>query len=589
METILKRCVGIAMSNELNKTANAGVKEPQSVSIEEYHRLQAYATQLEKYHEEMEVRLTAYNSMQEVSPEVETIPGIEDTLKQLVNKVGMIMQAEKCVFMLPDEKETQLLAQKPAKGIGDKELRLFRVDPNNGVSGKVYREGVPVLVNDALNDPLWDVNLANMLGVHSSLSMPLLLRKGPSDPPQTIGVLHVFNKSYNEEFNDEDTQILSTLARQASVIIQNTKTFITLMARKTELETTLLSMLTGVLVLDRFGRILFCNPKAREILSVQVGDPRNLRATDAIKELKVLDLLNRSIREREVINDELTLNPRSSQELTFQLNIVPEPETSSTDVGVVASFTDITRIKRLEQLKTEFVSTASHELRTPLTSIKGFISTLLDDEDGSFDQESRMEFYHIIDEECDRLIRLISDLLTISRIEAGRSLDLKMAPMQIPPVVKRSLQAIKSSSTMHEFALNMEEDTLPTIVADKDKVDQILVNLLGNAVKYSPEGGTVTLKVYANHHEVHFSITDQGVGIPEEHMDKIFDKFHRVNTEDTRMTEGAGIGLFIVKNLVESHKGRIWVESQPGFGSTFNFTLPIKYEVAESDEVESSS
>lgn len=579
------------MSNELNEAASAGVssvKEPQSVPIEEYRRLQAYATQLEKYHEEMEVRLTAYNSMQEVSPEVETIPGIEDTLKQLVNKVGMIMQAEKCVFMLPDEKETQLVAQKPAKGIGDKELRLFRVDPNHGVGGKVFREGVPIMVNDALHDPLWDANLANMLGVRSSLSMPLLLRKGPSDPPQIIGILHVFNKSYNEEFNDEDIQILSTLARQASVIIQNTKTFIALMARKTELETTLLSMLTGVLVLDRFGRILFCNPKAKEILNVQVSDPRNLRATDAIKELKVLDLLNRSIREREVINDELTLNPRSSQEMTFQFNIVPEPETSSTDVGVVASFTDITRIKRLEQLKTEFVSTASHELRTPLTSIKGFISTLLDDEEGSFDQESRMEFYNIIDEECDRLIRLISDLLTISRIEGGRSLDLKMAPMQIPPVVKRSLQAIKSSSTMHEFALAME-DNLPTIIADKDKVDQILVNLLGNAVKYSPEGGTVTLRVYANHHEVHFSVKDQGVGIPEEHLDKIFDKFHRVNTEDTRMTEGAGIGLFIVKNLVESHKGRIWVESQPGFGSTFNFTLPIKHEIAESNEVEASS
>ncbi len=573
------------MSDELQKPVSPEIpfqdgSEPQFVPIEEYRRLQAYANQLEKYHEEMEVRLSAYDTIQEVSPEVETIPGIEDTLRQLVNKVGMIMQSEKCVFMLPDEKETQLVAQKPAKGIEDKELRLFRVDPKHGVSGKVYREGTPVMVNDALHDELWDTNLANMLGVRSSLSMPLLLQKGVSEPPQIIGVLHVFNKSYNEEFNEEDVQILSTLARQASVIIQNTKTFITLMARKTELETTLLSMLTGVLVLDRFGRILFCNPKAKEILNAQVDNPRNLRASDVIKEFKVLDLLNRTIREREVVNDELTLNPRSPQERTYQLNIVPEPESSSTDVGVVASFTDVTRIKRLEQLKTEFVSTASHELRTPLTSIKGFISTLLEDEEGSFDQEARMEFYHIIDEECDRLIRLISDLLTISRIEAGKSLDLKMAPMQIPPVVTRSLQAIKNSSTMHEFDLTLE-DNLPTIVADKDKVDQILVNLLGNAVKYSPEGGTVSLKVSANHHEVRFAVTDQGVGIPEEHIDKIFDKFHRINTEDTRMTEGAGIGLFIVKSLIESHKGRIWVESQPGIGSTFTFALPVKQETSE--------
>jgi len=243
-------------------------------------------------------------------------------------------------------------------------------------------------------------------------------------------------------------------------------------------------------------------------------------------------------------------------------------------MGIVVIFNDITEIRSIERMKTAFVSTVSHELRTPLTSIKGFISTLLMDEDGTFyDFETQREFYKIIDTECDRLTRLISDLLNVSRIEAGRALDLNPKPVTLPALIEKVAAVQKSYTNKHELVVDIKNE-LPVIVADEDKVDQILTNLTNNAIKYSPKGGTVTITALADGDIVRMSVTDQGMGIPKEHLPKVFDRFHRVDNRDTRTVGGTGIGLYLVKHLVEAHGGKIWVESEVGKGSSFIFELP---------------
>jgi two-component system phosphate regulon sensor histidine kinase PhoR len=225
-------------------------------------------------------------------------------------------------------------------------------------------------------------------------------------------------------------------------------------------------------------------------------------------------------------------------------------------------------------MKTAFVSTVSHELRTPLTSIKGFISTLLQDEDGTFyDFETQREFYTIIDTECDRLTRLISDLLNVSRIEAGRALDLNPKPVNLPQLIEKVISVQRSYTNKHELVIDINGE-LPIIVADEDKVDQILTNLMNNAIKYSPSGGTVKICARADGDIVRFSVDDQGMGIPKDHLSKVFDRFHRVDNRDTREVGGTGIGLYLVKHLVEAHGGKIWVESEYGKGSSFIFELP---------------
>ncbi|MGD0113556.1 MAG: ATP-binding protein, partial [Armatimonadota bacterium] len=242
--------------------------------------------------------------------------------------------------------------------------------------------------------------------------------------------------------------------------------------------------------------------------------------------------------------------------------------------GVVATFNDITELRSVERMKGEFVSTVSHELRTPLTSIKGFIRTLLDDTEGYYDREMQTEFYRIIDTECDRLVRLISDLLNLSRIESGRSLELVLVEVDMARLIHRAVETQRSYTSSHEFEVIVADD-LPRITADQDKVEQVLTNLLSNAIKYSPDGGKITIHARALGDNISVSISDQGLGIPTEHLGKLFTRFHRVDSRDTRKQYGTGIGLYLVKHLVEAHKGEITVESTLGVGSTFTFVLPI--------------
>ena len=234
-------------------------------------------------------------------------------------------------------------------------------------------------------------------------------------------------------------------------------------------------------------------------------------------------------------------------------------------------------------MKTAFVSTVSHELRTPLTSIKGFISTLLADAEGYYDLQTQREFYQIIDTECDRLTRLISDLLNVSRIEAGRALDLNPKPVDLPSLIEKVITVQKSYTDRHTLKVEIGPD-LPTIIADEDKIDQILTNLTNNAIKYSPQGGDIVVSAKMNSNGVVMSVTDHGLGIPKDHLPKIFERFHRVDNRDTRAVGGTGLGLYLVKHLVEAHGGKIWVESEVGKGSSFIFSLPERPPCIEEEE-----
>ena len=236
-------------------------------------------------------------------------------------------------------------------------------------------------------------------------------------------------------------------------------------------------------------------------------------------------------------------------------------------------------------MKTAFVSTVSHELRTPLTSIKGFISTLVDDAEGYFDADTRMEFYEIIDQQCDRLTRLISDLLNISRIESGRSLDLHISNVDVPAVCTRILAAQQAYTDRHQLVLDMPEG-FPEIICDQDKLEQILDNLLGNAIKYAPDGGEIRVAGFDEGDTIRLDITDNGLGVPERHKERVFERFHMVDDDvDHKSIKGTGIGLYLVKALAQAHKtedgttGDVWLshsvvatDDTPG-GSTFSVRL----------------
>lgn len=247
------------------------------------------------------------------------------------------------------------------------------------------------------------------------------------------------------------------------------------------------------------------------------------------------------------------------------------------DLGAVAIFMDITELRNIDKMKSSFVAMASHELRTPLTAIKGFVSTLLADD--NFALEDRREFYSIIDQEADRLTRLINDLLNTARIEAGQSLKPDYSEVDPNRLVEKVVMIQRQTTSRHKVELSVPHP-LPKIMADEDKLDQILTNLLNNAIKYSPNGGTITVRAEVDGKDILFGVEDEGLGIPADHLPKVFERFHRVDNEDNRKIYGTGLGLYLVKHLVEGvHLGKIWAESTVGKGSTFWFRIPLELDM----------
>jgi signal transduction histidine kinase len=235
----------------------------------------------------------------------------------------------------------------------------------------------------------------------------------------------------------------------------------------------------------------------------------------------------------------------------------------------------VTALEEANRLKAELISTLAHEMRTPLTSIKGFSTALLMEE-ASFDLLTQQEFLQIIDQECDVLTDLIHDLLESSIIDAGL-LRLELEPVMLPRMVEAVVSEVAHQASTHRLLVDFPRD-FPIVDADPGRITQVLRNLLDNAVKYSPQGGIVLVRGQVDETQVVVSIADQGVGIAPEHLNRLFEKFFRVDSGLGRHVVGSGLGLPIAQAIIESHGGRIWAESKLDEGSTFYLTLPLTRE-----------
>ncbi len=517
-------------------------------------------------------------SAEAVATDVASPANYEATLKRLVRQIGSIIQAEKVVFMLYDPEEGELRAYPPAYNLTDDEIRILKVRATQGISGEVFREGKPMIVHDAISDPRTTKELVAMLHVRNLICVPLILEKRDEEnrvvDRQTIGVLHAFNKQRGGHFIDEDVRLLERMARNAAAVIAGMRLYQAILEEKEELVHTIESLRAGLLLVNQNGRINQMNAAARRVFGLGtdvLGKPyQDIITIDLVRDM----IRNALENEREGDLIEITVQVEGKEHIYQVQNAIVRGEDQK-PMGTVMIFNDITDIRNLERMKSAFVATVSHELRTPLTAIKGFISTLLMDSDDAFPPEERREFYAIIDQETDRLTRLINDLLNIARIEAGESLKPVYKQVDFYKLSQKVVMIQRAATNRHTIIHDVPED-LPKIIADEDKVDQILTNLLSNAIKYSPNGGEIRVKAWeedADH--IIFYVSDQGMGIPKEHLTKVFEKFHRVDNTDTRKQYGTGLGLYLVKHLVEAiHGGQIWVESEVGVGSTFYVRLP---------------
>ncbi|MDT8418864.1 MAG: PAS domain-containing sensor histidine kinase [Desulfuromonadales bacterium] len=253
-------------------------------------------------------------------------------------------------------------------------------------------------------------------------------------------------------------------------------------------------------------------------------------------------------------------------------------DVSGDPLEIVGSWLDITSRKKMEEdlrdsarLKTEFIATASHELRTPLSVAAGYAELLL--QNNGFNLAERREYLTCILDKMHTLERIVDELLDVNRIESGRTICLDCCQVRVAAEVRKILVQMRRESSQHHFTCQFEDEQIE-LYADQGKLVQVLENLIGNAVKFSPRGGEIKVIGVATADQYHFTISDQGVGIRNEHRDRVFDLFYRVDSSDTA-ARGMGLGLHLVKKIIEAHNGRIWVTGNKDQGCSFHFTLPL--------------
>jgi len=329
------------------------------------------------------------------------------------------------------------------------------------------------------------------------------------------------------------------------------------------------SMVEGVLLLDGEGRVRLVNQALEHLFGLS-GDIRGRTMMEALRLHELQELVNRAMVDGQVLGHELELP--SLENRCLQVNATALLQRNGRQQGMILVFHDLTRIKQLENTRKEFVANVSHELRTPLSMIKGYVETLIN---GAKDDPAvSTRFLQTIEKHADRLTYLIEDLLTISRLESGQ-IVMSLQRVELQPLVKDVLNDLRSRAGDKKFTLENKVPPDTHVRADGDRLQQVLFNLVDNAIKYGRAEGRVEVvaRVVADQ-VVEISVEDNGPGIPSDSLERIFERFYRVDKARSREQGGTGLGLSIVKHIVQSHGGEVWAKSEPGQGTTFFFTLP---------------
>lgn len=342
---------------------------------------------------------------------------------------------------------------------------------------------------------------------------------------------------------------------------------------KKETEAVIHSIAEGLVVVNSQGKVIMMNPAAEKLLGVSKKDKLGQQITDNMKDEQLVSLIRKQPGKegREI---ELAAQADETKKTLRASTAVIENEEGKT-VGMVSVLSDITKQKELDQMKSGFVANVSHELRTPLVAMEKSIALILNKDAGPLTQ-TQEQFLSIAHRNLQRLSGLINDLLNLSKLEAGK-VEFKKSPVAIDKVIIESIEGLQSWAKARGVEVSTKiEASLPEIAVDANRIIQVLTNLIGNSIKFTPQGGTVTVeaKLYDAQSMV-ICVTDTGIGIAKENLAKLFDKFYQVGERVATDISGTGIGLSIAKEIVELHRGRIWAESQKGKGTTFSFTLPL--------------
>jgi PAS domain S-box-containing protein len=481
-------------------------------------------------------------------------------LDEVVRQAPALLDADAAVIRLLEGDE---LVAGATAGEDSASVLDSRVASTARLAGDAVQSRSPVAIPDAREDQrLQQADPMLAAGYAACVAVPLV---GPEGAVH--GVLSVYCRG-PRAWREEEVEALAAFAGNASAALSSAELYQSVALEKERSVAILSNIADGIVAVDREGKVVLWNAAAERITGVPTED--------------ALDRMPAEVLQRELESDRdaplgerLVSIRRGGEEIWLSLTEAVMRDPAGAVAGRIFAFRDISAERVVEQLKSEFVSNVSRELRSPLTSIYGFAETLLRD-DVLFGEEERATFLGYIASEAGRLTAIVDRLLAVARLDGG-DLQVQLSPTDVGAVISEVVSSAKQSLVLesHEFVLNLPPEPL-AVDADHEKLRQIVMDLVENAVKYSPDGGTVRISARRRNDSVEVSVDDEGIGIPQAEQGRIFAKFYRAETGGRDLASGGtGLGLFIAKELLAAMHGRISVRSQEGEGSSFVFTLPL--------------
>jgi len=496
------------------------------------------------------------------------------------------LEAEAASVMVIDEKHHYL---RFAAATGEKadQIKDFTIQLGHGIAGQVAATGEALLINEAGSDPRQAQDIAQAVDfpVSSVLAVPMHLHG------EVIGVVEALNKQGATPFTEDDAGLLAVIAQQAAMFLDSAQLYAELQQRvdfantelrevnarlndeKARVETLVEQMASGVVATDARDRVALINDAAEQMLQLSEAAALGESILAVVDDDRIADLFTRPLSiESGVHIEQMELPAGSGRIVRLHLALV---EDKHQQLGKCLVMTDVTHFVELNRMRTDLISFVSHELQNPLSALDGFISLLTTDathlsaESNSYIQQ--------IDRLAKRMQYLVADFLNISRIEADRPLFMAWETIhsnRLQRLTDNIIELQRRDTPSHNLITDIP-DKLPPLRADRHKLEEILTNLISNAIKFSSHGGTVKMAAQAEGDFVRISVSDEGIGISDQQMPHLFQRFRRLHENEQKRISGTGVGLFLCKHLVEAHGGTIEVESEPGAGSTFSFTIPI--------------
>ncbi len=502
--------------------------------------------------QQLNQRLQEINIIYTVGKSVASSLQVNEVLERVLNAALNFTQAEEGFILL---REGDQLFLRAAKNVQESLIQRFNDEVSDSIAWRVIHSGRPVMLKR-------ETKIVTGYLAQALLYVPLRTPERGN-----TGVLGVVNRLQEDGFTEAQLFTLSAIADFVAIALDNARLFSAVEAERSRIRTILRHAAEAILVVDSQSRLLLWSQTAGEIFQLP-DDAEGQPVEQAITHPQLLELIGAAGGPDGIAHAEIELD--DARTFNCQLTII-EP------LGRVVVMQDITHLKELDRLKSEFVSTVSHDLRTPLTTIQGYIALLTRVGPLTPQQQS---FIHKALNSLDQITNLISDLLDIGRIEAGY--DLEMHPLRLDRLLVEATQSMTGQVEQAGLALHWTPSSEPLwVMGNPRRLRQVLENLISNAIKYNRRGGWIKVEGRRDGSHIIVRVRDNGIGIPLEEQLHLFERFYRIQTPETEDIRGTGLGLAIVKSVIEKHKGRAWVESSPGEGSTFSFILPVLPEVPQ--------